>query len=163
MAGAGNRYREVERKFLVNALPDNLESYPHSRIEQGYLAIAPAGVQVRLRKASGARSLTYKRALGGSREEREIKLTQEQFDILWPATEGKRLTKTRYDIPLGKRVVEIDVYSGAHEGLIVAEVEFRDEESARSFQPPDWLGDDVTHDARYSNQLLAGDFQQPSI
>jgi len=40
-------------------------------------------------------------------------------------------------------------------GLIVAEVEFNEEETARSFQPPDWPGDDVTGDPRYSNQLLA--------
>jgi CYTH domain-containing protein len=63
--------------------------------------------------------------------------------------------KTRYDIPLGNRVVEIDVYGGRHNGLVVAEVEFEDEESAKSFQPPDWLGEDVTGDPRYSNQLLA--------
>ena len=42
-----------------------------------------------------------------------------------------------------------------HEGLVVAEVEFDDEESALNFTRPDWLGDDVTGDPRYSNQLLA--------
>ena len=84
-----------------------------------------------------------------------MELTPAQFDALWPATEGKRLEKTRYDIPLGNRVVEIDVYGGRHNGLVVAEVEFDDEESAKNFQPPDWLGDDVTGDPRYSNQLLA--------
>ena len=63
--------------------------------------------------------------------------------------------KTRSEIPLGRRVVEIDVYHDRHEGLIVAEVEFDDAEAAKNFQPPDWLGDDVTGDPRYSNQLLA--------
>ena len=53
-------------------------------------------------------------------------------------------------------MVEIDVYTGKHEGLIVAEVEFDDTNSPRSeFAVPDWLGEDVTHDPRYSNQLLA--------
>ena len=76
--------------------------------------------------------------------------------IEWgPATDGKRLVKTRSEIPLGKCVVEIDVYHDRHEGLIVAEVEFDDAEAARNFQPPDWLGDDVTGDPRFSNQLLA--------
>jgi CYTH domain-containing protein len=84
-----------------------------------------------------------------------VPLTAEQFATLWPATEGKRLSKTRYEIPLGERVVEIDIYRGKHEGLVVAEVEFDDEEAALNFQPPDWLGDDVTGDPRYSNQLLA--------
>jgi CYTH domain-containing protein len=63
--------------------------------------------------------------------------------------------KTRYEIPLGERTVEIDFYHDRHEGLIVAEVEFDEEEAAKNFQRPDWLGDDVTGDPRYSNQLLA--------
>ena len=86
---------------------------------------------------------------------REIELTAEQFDALWPATEGKRLVKTRYEIPLGDRIVEIDVYHEKHEGLVVAEVEFDEQDAAKNFQPPRWLGDDVTGDPRYSNQLLA--------
>jgi CYTH domain-containing protein len=89
------------------------------------------------------------------REEREVELSAEQFGALWPATEGKRLAKTRYEIPFGDRVVEIDVYHDRHEGLVVAEVEFDEEDAAENFRPPDWLGDDVTGDPRYSNQLLA--------
>ena len=153
MSAAGNR--EIERKFLVRNLPDRLTDFPHTELWQGYLAIDPGGVQVRLRKAGSRHSLTYKRGRGHVREEREIELTPEQFAALWPATEGKRLTKIRYDVPLGERTVEIDIYSGKHEGLVVAEVEFDSEESARDFPVPDWLGADVSHDPRYSNQLLA--------
>ncbi|HZE12915.1 MAG TPA: hypothetical protein VE086_04085, partial [Chthoniobacterales bacterium] len=97
----------------------------------------------------------FKRGTGNVREEREVELTAEQFDALWPATEGKRLVKTRHEIPFGQRTIEIDLYHERHEGLIVAEVEFDEEEAAKNFQPPDWLGDDVTGDPRYSNQLLA--------
>ncbi len=136
-------------------MPDDLAQFAHADIWQGYLVTAPGGVQVRMRKAGETYSLTYKRGRGHAREEREIELTREQFDVLWPATEGRRLTKTRYDVPLGDRVVEIDVYTGKHQGLVVAEVEFNDEQSARTFEPPDWLGKDVSHDRRYSNQLLA--------
>lgn len=155
MAAAKEAHREIERKFLVRELPQNLAGFPHVQIDQGYLAIAPDGVQVRLRKAGAKHSLTYKRNRGGAREEREVELTREQFEVLWPGTAGKRLTKTRYDVPLGALMVEIDLYTGRHEGVIVAEVEFVDEESAREFQPPGWLGDDVSRDPRYSNQLLA--------
>ena len=155
MARAAESHREIERKFLVRTLPEQLASFRHAEIDQGYLAIAPGGVQVRLRKAGEKHSLTYKRGRGNAREEREIELTAEQFAVLWPATEGKRLTKIRYDVPLGSYTVEIDVYGGRHEGLIVAEVEFEDEQSARDFRIPDWLGRDVSHDRRYSNQLLA--------
>ena len=146
---------EIERKFLVRKLPDGLTSYPHEPISQGYLVSLDDGLQVRLRKCGEKYSLTYKRGIGNVREEREIELTAEQFDALWPATEGKRLVKTRYEIPLGDRVVEIDVYHERHEGLVVAEVEFDEEAAAKNFQLPEWLGDDVTGDPRYSNQLLA--------
>lgn len=149
-------HREIERKFLVRTLPEDLAGFPHAEIDQGYLAIAPEGIHVRLRRAGSKHSLTFKRNRGSSsREEREIELTPDQFAVLWPGTEGKRLTKTRYNVPLGDRVVEIDVYGGQHSGIVVAEVEFGDEASAAAFVPPDWIGDDVTNDPRYSNQLLA--------
>jgi adenylate cyclase len=146
---------EIERKFLVRKLPDDLANYRHTEISQGYLVSLDDGLQVRLRKSGDKYSLTFKRGAGNVREELEIDLSAEQFNALWPATEGKRLLKTRYEIPLGDRIVEIDVYHGRHEGVIVAEVEFDAEEAARNFKPPDWLGDDVTGDPRYSNQLLA--------
>ena len=147
--------REIERKFLVRKLPDGLTSYPHNEISQGYLVSLDDGLQVRLRKSGERYTLTFKRGRGNVREEREVELTATQFETLWPATEGKRLVKTRYEIPLGELTVEIDVYRERHEGLVVAEVEFDDEDAAKNFQPPDWLGNDVTGDPRYSNQLLA--------
>jgi adenylate cyclase len=147
--------REIERKFLVRKLPDGLTNYPQAEISQGYLVSMDDGLQVRLRKSGDKYSLTFKRGRGNVREEREIELSPNQFNALWPATEGKRLVKTRYEIPCGERVVEIDVYHGRHESLVVAEVEFDAEQAAKDFQPPDWLGDDVTGDPRYSNQLLA--------
>ena len=146
---------EIERKFLVRKLPASLTSYPSAEISQGYLVSLDDGLQVRLRKSGERHSLTYKRGIGNVREEREVELTAEQFVALWPATEGKRLQKTRSKIPVGDRIIEIDVYRGRHEGLVVAEVEFDTEEAAKAFMPPAWLGDDVTGDPRYSNQLLA--------
>lgn len=150
-----DEHREIERKFLVRKLPVDLTSRTHTEISQGYLVSMDDGLQVRLRKAGDRRSFTFKRGIGNVREEREVELTSEQFSSLWPATKGKRLTKTRYEIPFGDRIVEIDVYHDRHEGLVVAEVEFDAEEAAEIFQPPDWLGEDVTGDPRYSNQLLA--------
>jgi CYTH domain-containing protein len=146
---------EIERKFLVRKLPTDLTSYRSNDISQGYLVSLDDGLQVRLRKSGERYSLTFKRGTGNVREEREVELSAAQFDALWPATEGKRLVKTRYEIPFGDFVIEIDVYHDRHEGLVVAEVEFDDENAAKNFQPPDWLGDDVTGDPRYSNQLLA--------
>jgi CYTH domain-containing protein len=149
--------REIERKFLLKRLPAGLKKFPHDTIEQGYLAVGRGGLQVRLRKKGSVRSLTFKQATRGGREEREIRLSQEQFNALWPATAGRRLTKVRYDVPWKKHTIEIDVYRGRHDGLVVAEVEFADQRSCAAFEPPDWIGRDVTGKPKYSNVLLALD------
>lgn len=148
-------YREIERKFLLNRLPDALAQFPHEEIEQGYLAVERGGVQVRLRKKGTVRTLAYKRGNKTAREEREVRLSAEQFDALWPATKGRRLTKTRYDIPFKQHTIEVDIYTGRHDGLVVAEVEFKDARSCRAFQPPEWFGKEVTGQSRYSNVVLA--------
>ena len=109
---------EIERKFLVRELPADLTSYPSNEISQGYLVSLDDGLQVRLRKSGERYFLTFKRGTGNVREEREVELTATQFDALWPATEGKRLVKTRYEIPFGDRVVEIDVYHERHARLL---------------------------------------------
>ena len=74
------------------------------------------------------------------------------------AHRGLRIEKTRYEIDAGDGlVIELDIYAGDLEGLVVAEVEFASEEAADGFAPPDWLGPDVTEDLRYKNQRLARD------
>jgi adenylate cyclase len=155
MSTSNTPHREIERKFLLLALPENLASFPHREIEQGYLAVGANGIQVRLRRAGDAYSLTYKRDAAEGRIEREVDLTPEQFAVLWPATEGMRLSKRRYDVAYAEFVIEIDIYTGRHEGLVVAEVEFSSVESARRFHPPSWFGEDVTGSPRYSNVRLA--------
>ncbi len=148
---------EIERKFLIAKLPRTLARYPHQKIAQGYLSVGRDKSHVRLRRAGRVCTLTFKRGPARAREEREIRLTPAQFAILWPATAGFRLTKTRYHVPWKKLTIEIDIYRGSNEGLMVAEVEFPDVESYHSFQPPDWLGDEVTGASRYSNVKLARD------
>jgi CYTH domain-containing protein len=146
---------EIERKFLVKELPLNLKDYESRPIEQGYLAVKRDGTQVRLRKAGSRHTLTVKRGRGLKRQEWEIDLIPEQFNELWPATEGRRLRKTRYDIPFGDRTIEVDIYAGLNKGLVVAEVEFDDETQCVNFEPPDWFGKEVTGKSRYSNVKLA--------
>jgi CYTH domain-containing protein len=147
--------REIERKFLLKRVPDGLKNHPHEEIAQGYLALERGGVQVRLRKKGDVHSLTYKRGNKTAREEREVRLSAEQFETLWPATAGRRLTKIRYDIPWKEHIIEVDVYTGRHAGVVVAEVEFDDEKTCREFVPPDWLGEEVTGKSRYSNVVMA--------
>jgi CYTH domain-containing protein len=147
--------REIERKFLLKRFPPGLKKFPHDTIVQGYLAVGRGGLQVRLRKKGFVRSLTFKQGTKGAREEREIRLSVDQFDALWPATAGRRLTKVRYDVPWKGRTIEIDIYRGRLAGLVVAEVEFDDERSCAAFVPPDWIGRDVTGKPKYSNVALA--------
>ena len=146
---------EIERKFLVRELPAILKNCESRPIEQGYFAAKRDGTQVRLRKAGTQYTLTFKRGRGIKRYEWEIALIPEQFNELWRATEGRRLRKTRYDVPHGDYIIEVDIYAGRNKGLIVAEVEFDDEKQCQEFQPPPWLGKDVSGKARYSNVLLA--------
>src|SRR2546423_4298225 len=146
---------ESERNFLVKVLPPNLKKCESRPIEQGYFAVKSDGTQVRLRKAGTQCSLTFKRGRGLKRQEWEIAIIPEQFYELWPTTEGRRLRKIRYDVPYGNYTIEIDIYAGRNKGLIVAEVEFEDERQCRNFQPPDWLGREVSGKSRYSNIRLA--------
>ena len=150
-----NDDHEIERKFLVTKPPPGLDGYAHERVEQGYLTPPEAETSIRLRRYGERRLLTAKQGTGLRRREVEVGITEEQLAALWPLTEGRRLAKTRYQIPHGEHTIELDVYDGAHAGLLVAEVEFDDEAAAEAFAPPAWLGPDVTGDARYANAHLA--------
>ena len=144
---------EVERKFLVREPPD-LGDAEAEEIVQGYLATGSDG-EVRLRRKGEALLLTAKRGSGLSRDEAEVELDRGAFDELWPLTDGCRLQKRRHRVPHEGLVIEVDVYGGELEGLVVAEVEFPSEDDARRFQAPEWLGEDVTGDERYLNETLA--------
>jgi CYTH domain-containing protein len=145
---------EIERKFLVDRPPD-LTSRSSTRIEQGYLSLIEHGAEVRLRRRDGELTLTVKGGGGRERTEVELPLTGEQFEELWPFTEGRRLVKVRHLVPVGGLTAEVDVYEGELEGLRIAEVEFESEVEADRFNPPEWLGDEVTGDQRYLNERLA--------
>lgn len=147
---------EIERKFLVRELPPGLDRSQSTRIEQGYLAIADDGTEVRIRRRDGTAMLTVKGGRGRTRSEEELEIDAERFARLWPLTEGRRLEKTRHLIPAGAGLtIELDVYWGGLKGLIIAEVEFGSEDAADGFEPPEWFGPEVTDDARFKNQTLA--------
>src|SRR4051812_29534344 len=98
--------REIERKFLIKRLPVEILNARHFRIAQGYLANEPGGKHVRVRKKAKVASLTYKAGRATSREEREVRLSEKQFAILWPATAGRRLRKVRYEVPWKNLIIE---------------------------------------------------------
>lgn len=147
--------QEIERKFLVSVLPKDLERYSHDDITQGYLAIGTDGTEVRLRKRGNRYFETIKGSGDKIRSETEIEITQDQFNALRGATQGKRVEKTRYEIPHSDMVIELDIYGMKLEGLLSAEVEFPNEEQSNVFIPPEWFGKEITDDKRYKNRNLA--------
>src|SRR3954468_11500114 len=147
---------EIERKFLVAELPPDLAEHPGERIEQGYLAIASDGVEVRVRRRAGQATLTVKSGPGQVRVEGELPIDERRFEALWRLTEGRRVGKTRHEIPLaGGAVAEFDVYDGDLDGLLTVEIEFASLEASERFSPPPWVGRELTGDKRYANQSLA--------
>jgi adenylate cyclase len=146
---------EIERKYLVPSPHEGLEHSDRERISQGYLVIGADGEEVRVRRSGDRAWLTVKRGLGEVRVEEEVELGPDQLGVLWPLTEGRRVIKTRYRVPEGDVVVEVDVFEGELEGLVTAEVEFESERQSAAFEPPEWFGDEVTEDARYKNERLA--------
>jgi CYTH domain-containing protein/CHAD domain-containing protein len=144
---------ERERKFLVDEMPDLPEHGVELR--QGYLAV-DGSVSVRVRDAAERGcTLTVKGGRGAVRTELEWPIAQEEFEAAWAITEGRRVHKTRYEIPIGRHIVELDVFEEELGGLVLAEVEFDSDKSLQRFQPPDWFGPEVTDDEHYTNALLA--------
>jgi adenylate cyclase len=147
---------EIERKFLVEELPPDLEDVdPPEEIRQAYLALTPDGVEVRVRQRADRYYLTVKSGGGLVREETEIELSRDQFARLWELPGLPIVEKTRRQVPSDQHVMEIDVFAGRLEGLVLAEVEFESVAASEAFVPPSWLGQEVTEDSRYKNRSLA--------
>ena len=143
---------EIERKFLINSLPEHLDTYPFHKIEQGYLSTDPV---LRVRRQDDAYILTYKGSGMMCREEYNLPLTREAYEHLKPKADGIFIEKTRYLIPWGTYTIELDLFSGDTEGLILAEVEFPSEEEANCFTPPEWFAEDVTFSPYYHNSYIS--------
>ncbi len=146
---------EIERKFLVARLPPSLANLTGAVIRQGYLIAAEGGVELRIRQKQARFFQTIKAGEGLSRTEIEIELSQDQFQQLWPHTQGRRVSKTRYTLPVGNHTAELDRFDGDLAGLVLVEVEFPTVDASRQFSPPPWFGADVTEDRRYKNKQLA--------
>ncbi len=143
--------KEIERKFLVKG------DFPKEngvRIIQGYLSSVPERtVRVRVKGEKGY--LTVKgigNESGASRFEWEIEIPKEDALQLLKICEPGIIDKTRYHVKVGDHTFEIDEFYGDNEGLVIAEVELKDE--GESFEKPDWLGEEVTGDVKYYNSML---------
>ena len=143
----------VERKYLIDTLPDHLEQYECRQIKQGYLNTDPV---VRIRKSNDKYTLTYKGAGLMCREEYNLPLNSESFAHLKKKIDGILIEKKRYLIPLTEKLtIELDVFEGELAPLVLAEVEFETKEEAERFVPPAWFGEDVTFSSKYHNSTLS--------
>ena len=143
---------EIERKFTVKKLPDDLEGYPFHIIEQAYLNTDPV---VRIRREDDRYYMTYKGSGLMAREEYNLPLNRPSYEHLLPKADGNVISKKRYLIPLAPYTVELDVFAPPFAPLVIAEVEFPSVEEAERFVPPDWFRQDVTQDPAYHNSNLS--------
>lgn len=153
---------EIERKYKIKEIPGVLTDYKFKKIEQGYLCHKPT---IRIRKSNEDYIMTYKSKFGIEKQDEkgaivnnevELPLTEEAYLTLKAKTDGNLIYKTRYLIPLKDGLTaELDVFEQQLQGLVFTEVEFPDENSADNFIPPDWFGEELSFDKRYSNYNLS--------
>ncbi|MEQ9297212.1 MAG: CYTH domain-containing protein [Cyclobacteriaceae bacterium] len=149
---------EIERKYLITTLPENLlDERKVNPILQGYIAVHEDKTEVRIRRFGGQYWQTIKSPGHLSRLEFELPIDKKLFHELWPLTEGRNLEKSRYNIPYREKVIELDVYSGHLTGLMVAEVEFESMEECDSFTPPVWFGEEISGERKYKNFVLSSE------
>lgn len=157
---------EIEKKYTLKNLPNNLESYPCKFIEQAYLNTSPV---VRIRKSDDSYYLTYKGSGLMAREEYNLPLDKASYQHLLTKADGNIISKKRYIIPLENPqfdssykpfvtptlFIELDVFAPPFAPLIMAEVEFSNVEMANAFIPPAWFDQDVTNNPDYHNSVMS--------
>lgn len=146
---------EIERKYIIEMdnIPSNLQSYPCRHLEQGYLCTDPV---VRIRKDNNNYELTYKSKGLMIREEYNLPLTEDAYKHMKMKIDGRLITKDRYILPLQKGLnIELDIFLQDLAPLVLAEVEFPDEQTATAFIPPSWFGEEVTFKTQYHNNTLS--------
>ena len=145
---------EIERKFLVKK-GDTYKhaAFSHSHIRQGYI---PAdGATVRIRTRDDKAYLTIKSHAGENgltRYEFEKEITMEEANELLKLCKGGVVDKCRYLVASGTHTFEVDEFLGDNSGLVLAEVELKDENEA--YDKPDFIGTEVTGDRRFYNSYL---------
>ncbi|MCR5747663.1 MAG: CYTH domain-containing protein [Lachnospiraceae bacterium] len=153
---------EIEKKWRVARIPGDLEQYKSIKMEQAYLNEHPT---VRIRRENDRYFLTYKGISDNdvSHTEYNLPLTAEAFEHMLPKHDGRVIRKTRYVIPLNTSTegmslkAELDIFDEPFRPLMIVEVEFPSIEASETFTPPDWFGEEVTHDKRFKNAVIAID------
>lgn len=144
---------EIERKFLING-DFKQDAYAYEEMVQGYLSsVAERTVRIRIK---GDKAYITIKGIGNesgmSRYEWEKEISMTDAHELIKLCEPGIIDKVRYYIKNGEYIFEVDEFRGDNEGLIIAEIELKDESG--EFSRPAWLGEEVTGDKRYYNASL---------
>lgn len=144
---------EIERRFLVGSEGWRDAATRARRLIQGYLA-REDGVAVRLRLIDDRARLTIKGPGGLVRPEFEYDIPHDDAAAMLDALcAGRRIAKTRHDVPHDGLLWEVDVFEGPLAGLVIAEVELPAADHPLTLPP--WAGQEITGDSRYANAVLA--------
>lgn len=146
---------EIERKFLVVSDGYKADAFAKSHIAQGYLNSNPErAVRVRIQGESGYLTVKGKgNQSGTTRFEWETEISLIDAKPLIALCESGIIDKIRYHVNVGHHVFEVDEFLGDNAGLIIAEVELKNENEP--FEKPSWLGTEVTGIEHYYNAYLS--------
>ncbi|CCD94732.1 conserved hypothetical protein [Bradyrhizobium sp. ORS 375] len=139
---------EIERKFLVRTDSWRDQATHAEHLRDGLVA-RQDGLKVRVRCYGNRTTLCVKSGRRGlSREEFEYEIPRDHADAIFAHCADRIIEKTRHYVPGESGMWEVDVYHGALEGVVIAEIELPTEATVVTL--PDWIGDEVTGDPRYS-------------
>jgi len=152
---------EIERKFLVNGNGYEKDFAFTREIKQGYLNL-DIDRTVRIRMDGYEAFLTVKgRNDGNTRKEFEYEIPLLDAIEMLPMCGNSHIEKMRYIVPIKDVLIEVDVFGGANNGLIVAEIEFDKDDPRQDLSEgelqhhlPEWIGKEVSDDSRYFNSAL---------
>lgn len=150
---------ECERRFLLSEIP------PAASNPRVISDLYVDGTRLRVRLVAAEDGEALERKLGHKRRlnpgdptyiwHTSLYLDEPEYEVL-SSLPGRALTKTRWSIHVGDRLGAVDAFEGALAGLLMLEVDLGDVQDFEGFHPPDWVGEEVTYDERFTGGALAG-------
>lgn len=150
---------ELELSYLAAVIPEGLEGCEKAEIEDIYFPASEPHAKARIRKKGDKHEFTKKVQIdendAGQQEEFNTTLTAGEYDALAKG-DGRKVSKTRYFLPYGKHIAEVDIFHGSLAGLVIIEFEFNSLEEREAFEMPAFCLVDVTQEDFIAGGVLAG-------